>query len=269
MTEPTHRTTQTPEATGGDPRVDGLLIEGLEHYFAGEFEHAIHLWTRVLFLDRHHASARAYIERARGAIAERQRRNEETLQRVAHLLTERRASEARALLTSVIGLTGDDERTAALRLRLERLERLQGAAPRIHAAPVEPSVWWTESLALINRRVHLRHALLAAAVVCLVVVAASPAVRTWLGLESVRDIPVQAPTALTVPVPAAGEVALVRARALYARGRLAEALAVLDRVGTEQTERTDADRLRVEIQRVLLATVDDRSRQTAPLGGRQ
>ena len=38
-----------------------------------DYEQAIHVWTRVLFLDRGHARARAYIERARSALAERQR----------------------------------------------------------------------------------------------------------------------------------------------------------------------------------------------------
>lgn len=259
MTDPTRHAGPSPETpSGGDPRVEALLIEGLEHYFAGQFEHAIHLWTRVLFLDRHQASARAYIERARGAIAERQRRTDESLQVVGRLIEDGRAAEARTRLRSVITLTGDDERTAALRLRLERLERVTGGAPRIHAAPIEAPLWWRRGLDLANHRVRLRHALAAAAVVCLVVVGASPAVRTWLGLQPVRETPVQAPAAIGVPVPNAGEVALIRARALYARGRLSDALAVLERVNTEQTERSDADRLRVEIQRVLLAAVEER-----------
>lgn len=259
MTDPTRHADLSPETpSGGDPRVEALLIEGLEHYFAGQFEHAIHLWTRVLFLDRHQASARAYIERARGAISERQRRTDESLQVVSRLLDEGRDVEARVRLTSVITVTGDDERTAALRFRLERLERVTGGTPRIHAAPVEVSAWWRHGVAVANHRVRLRHAVTAAAVVCLVIVSASPAVRTWLGLQPVRETPVQAPAAIAVPVLPAGEVALIRARALYARGRLADALAVLERVNTEQTERPDADRLRVEIQRVLLAAVEER-----------
>ena len=48
-----------------DARVEQLLLSGLDHYFAGAYEQAIHVWTRVLFLDRGHARARAYIDRAR------------------------------------------------------------------------------------------------------------------------------------------------------------------------------------------------------------
>lgn len=259
MTDPTRRADLSLDApSGGDPRVDALLIEGLEHYFAGEFEHAIHLWTRVLFLDRHHVSARAYIERARGAIAERQRRADESLQAVARLLDEGRAAEARVRLTAVITTTGDDERTAALRLRLERFERATGGSPRIHAAPMETPAWWRHGMAVANYRIRLRHAAGAAVLLCLFVLGSSPAVQHWLGVRSIPNTPVQTPAAVVVPVPTTAEVALIRARALYARGRLAEALGALERVAPEQTERADADRLRVEIQRVLLAGVEGR-----------
>ena len=60
-----------------DARIEELLLTGLDHYFGGRHELAINVWTRVLFLDRGHAKARAYIERARGAIAERQREADE------------------------------------------------------------------------------------------------------------------------------------------------------------------------------------------------
>src|SRR6188474_3588304 len=59
-----------------DARVEQLLLQGLDHYFTGAYETAIHVWTRVLFLDRGHDRARAYIERARSAQAERQRESE-------------------------------------------------------------------------------------------------------------------------------------------------------------------------------------------------
>ena len=70
---PTARPTPVTPGAGSRRRVEELLLAGLDHYFAGQHELAINVWTRVLFLDRGHARARAYIERARGAIAERQR----------------------------------------------------------------------------------------------------------------------------------------------------------------------------------------------------
>src|SRR5687767_13533447 len=112
-------------AVDRDSRAEALLVDGLERYFNGQFEEAIHLWTRVLFLDRSHARARAYIDRARTALAERQRQADEMLHATGEWLAQGDADRARALLTKAEASFGDDERAAELRLRLERLERLR------------------------------------------------------------------------------------------------------------------------------------------------
>src|SRR4051794_19627503 len=62
-----------------DAKIEQLLLVGLDHYFAAQYDQAINIWTRALFLDRSHPRARAYIERARTALAERQRESEELL----------------------------------------------------------------------------------------------------------------------------------------------------------------------------------------------
>src|ERR687884_939204 len=62
-----------------DAKIEQLLLAGLDHYFSAQYEQAINVWTRALFLDRSHARARAYIDRARSALAERQRQSEELL----------------------------------------------------------------------------------------------------------------------------------------------------------------------------------------------
>src|SRR4029079_9577625 len=48
-----------------DAKIEQLLLVGLDHYFAAQYEAAINVWTRALFLDRSHPRARAYIERGR------------------------------------------------------------------------------------------------------------------------------------------------------------------------------------------------------------
>ena len=63
-----------------EAKIEQLLLDCLDHYFAAQYEQAINVWTRALFLDRSHARARAYIERARTALAEGQRESEELLQ---------------------------------------------------------------------------------------------------------------------------------------------------------------------------------------------
>ena len=59
--------------------MNGCSCRDSIHYFRGRFERAIDVWTRVLFLDRSHARARAYIDRARAAVAERVRESEALL----------------------------------------------------------------------------------------------------------------------------------------------------------------------------------------------
>jgi cytochrome c-type biogenesis protein CcmH/NrfG len=51
-------------------------VSVLDEYFAGRLDHAVNVWTRVLFLDRANDRARAYIDRARRAQAEQQRETE-------------------------------------------------------------------------------------------------------------------------------------------------------------------------------------------------
>ena len=48
-----------------EARIEELLVSGLDEYFAGRMDHAVNIWTRVLFLDRANDRARAYIDRAR------------------------------------------------------------------------------------------------------------------------------------------------------------------------------------------------------------
>ena len=69
-----------------------------------------------------------------------------------------------------------------------------------------------------------------------------------------------APGRLTVL--SSSEVALVRARTAFERGRLSEALRVLDRVSLDSAERTAADQLRIEIQQLLTASVRSSSATT-------
>src|SRR6187401_200375 len=111
-----------------DAKIEQLLLVGLDHYFAGRYEQAINVWTRALFLDRSHARARAYIERARSALAEGQRECEELLQNGVAAFKRGDGSEARRLLRSAIDRGAPSEEALAL---LERLDRLDVAAPAV------------------------------------------------------------------------------------------------------------------------------------------
>ena len=244
------------EAGSRDQQIDALLEEGLDRYFNNRYEDAIHVWTRVLFVDRTHPRARAYIDRARTALAEMQRRSDELLQTSRALLDQGRTDAARQLLTEAVATTGDDLQSAALRAHLERHERARVAADtstRSIAAPETVPGWiWRPTSPL---------AIVLFAVAGLVVLVAALVLLDFTDVEpSVSPVTTVADSRL--PAPSASEVALVRARALFVRGRLSEALARLDGVAAASPERAAADQLRIEIQQLLLATVQSSSRSS-------
>jgi len=256
MADPKRLESHATETADRDSRTEALLVEGLDRYFAGQHEEAIHIWTRVLFLDRNHARARAYIDRARTTLAERHRQSEEMLEASHDLLEQGRTEAARHLLTEAVAATGDDEKAAALRVKLERLERLESAHLRrrasdrpIAGAPAMPRP------ARRGRSLSVGALLVAAVAIAVVLVAlgTGPAVSDWLGLRSpTEQLAVSTVTSKWPPALTSADVAFVRARNLYSRGRLAEALQALDRVDPDGPARLAADELRIEIQQLLL-----------------
>jgi hypothetical protein len=67
-------------------KTEELALQGEELYRQGLFQQAIHVWTRILFLDRTNLEARGAIERAKRDIAERQRRLDLEIAEAARLL---------------------------------------------------------------------------------------------------------------------------------------------------------------------------------------
>src|SRR5258708_10123315 len=122
-------------ASGSDrnAKIEQLLLVGLDHYFAARYELAINVWTRALFLDRSHARARAYIDRARSALAERQRESEELLQNGVDAYQRGEGGEARRLLQAAIEGGAPSEDALAV---LDRLNRFEAAAAPAAAPPV-------------------------------------------------------------------------------------------------------------------------------------
>ena len=67
----------------------------------------------------------------------------------------------------------------------------------------------------------------------------------------------------SLPLPRRGETLLSRARTLIAGGHLRDALSILETVRPTDPQKAEADRMRSDIQRQLLAMAD----QTAPPSG--
>src|SRR5688500_11399917 len=115
------------DAADREALIERLLLAGLDHYFEGRFEQAVNVWTRVAFLERGHGRARAYIERARGALAERQRESDELLHRGLDAYRTGDLAAARELLTRAAA-AGTSETALVFLQRLGVAEAGQAAA---------------------------------------------------------------------------------------------------------------------------------------------
>lgn len=271
MSDPLRYDEQRPLDPASDAeraaKIEQLLLAGLDHYFASEYEQAINVWTRALFLDRAHARARAYIERARSAQAERQRESEELLQRGVHAFNQGEAVEARRLLRDAMDQGAPPEEALVILDRLNRLEQIAPASTLV-AAPrrLQPSALLAQgpSISRLSWAVFAALALVIVASAAVAIgafrtpVPPTPDRGTPAGVRSVQE---ELPRA-----PRRAEMALTRAQALARSGRLREALAPLALVRVTDSERAEADRLRAEIQKQLIALAQglDSAPVTAP-----
>src|SRR3954469_3509341 len=129
------RAHEVAAAQDRDAKIEQLLLLGLDHYFAARYELAINVWTRALFLDRSHARARAYIDRARSALAEQQRESEELLQNGVAAFERGEGDEARRLLQAAIDGGAPSEEALAVLDRLNRLEPTPAPAATPSSSP--------------------------------------------------------------------------------------------------------------------------------------
>ena len=256
-TDPARALDGAPEP-GREAKIEQLLLLGLDHYFAAEYEQAVNVWTRALFLDRSHPRARAYIERARSASSERLRQSEELLHDGVAAFNRGDASEARRLLEAAMLQGAPSDQALALLDRLTRLE--QGTAPQVQEA-VARSGAGAGFLGAGSTSPWRRTRVLAWSAIALIIGAAAaifavPNIGKWravLTQPELQAAPSPSTAERPLPIPRRTETSISRARALAASGRLHDALKALDLVRITDPSRPEADRLRAEIQQQLLA----------------
>ena len=249
--------------TGADDeaRIEHLLVTGLDYYFAEEYEQAINLWTRVLFLDRNHDRARAYIDRARSAQAERQRISEALVHQGLDAFDKCEVARARELLSDALEQGASHDVALGVLGRIDRLDAGQRSAIRV--APSSRRKVFNAAAADAEREPSHRGTLalwLATAAAMVLVAAISFVIVSpngwseWFPVQATTSTPVQfSPAPAPLPIPAPAEGYLAQARAMFAGGKLRDAMRALDRVPVGDVLRPDAERLRADIQRELLA----------------
>lgn len=277
MTEPL-RTAPGSDASSDADRealIERLLLAGLDHYFDGRFEQAVNVWTRVAFLERGHGRARAYIERARGALAERQRESDELLHRGLDAYRTGDLGAARELLTRAAA-AGSSETALVFLQRLGVAEAGQAAA----AAVAEVSYERAHSGRPLRRHTDqpggsaatnwIATIAVSAGVAAAILMAAQP-LASWLGEAPAASTAAVRRTGDSLPVVRRAEIQLARAKALFENGRAHDALRLLESIDRGDPLRADADALTSAIQMTLLATValgePDTTRPTTPGAG--
>ena len=256
-----------PEAIAErDAKIEQLLLAGLDHYFAKQYDQAINVWTRALFFDRSHARARAYIERARRAQAERQRESEELLHNGTSAYRNGDVKEARRLLQAALDAGAPLELAFPMLERLNQIEPFDFAQTGASAKPMPPArvarsaqtpsaarkpapaAWKISPLAVTASL------LVGVVAVIATLVATRPDWRSLMTLSPPVATASFAPVAreAVLAIPTRAEMALARAKRLAGAGELHDALAALDAVRTTDPQRSDADQLRSDIQRQLL-----------------
>ena len=252
------RRSEAPPGAEDEARIENLLVTGLDHYFAGEFEEAINLWTRVLFLDRSHDRARAYIDRARSAQAEQQRISEALVHEGLEAFDRGEVARARALLSDALDQGASHDVALGVLGRIDRLDA--GTRPATPATPslrkravrkppsadanpgrITIAMWWITAAAIVI-------------VGAIAFVLVAPNGLAWFPVQATTGAPAALVTPPSpLPLPSPTETYVVRARSLFASGKLRDALRALDRVPVGDALRPDAERLRADIQRELLA----------------
>jgi len=262
MSDPlrTNLNAKAPSADGDaerDAKIESLLIGGLDHYFAADYAQAIDVWTRALFLDRNHARARAYIERARSAMAEQQRESEELLHNGVAAFERGEIEAARQMLNAAVQRGGAHEVALAF---LTRIDRISAANPEMAAPAAAPSRLPFRPRADTATRPSSRWP--RAVLMILLAAAVGLTVASWEELRAVMPALSSGAEDGLAPVkvmqepllvPRSSETALDRARSLFAAGRLYDALRAIELVRPTDPLRGDADKLKAAIQRELLA----------------
>jgi len=255
-------------------KIRDLLRRGQELAEAGRYHPAINVWTRILFLDRGNRVARECIERAKRAVAEREREFDAKVQEASRLLEGGDRRGARQLVASVLDR---DRRHPEARSLWEKLEILEDRGPRKEMGPSSLSLGErvfsgsrgraraasaARQAGRIVQPARVSAVKMAAFLFCALCLFGAGALYLHLNwgfliregpFASARDVgpgaidPIEIP-----PLPFPAELHYYSGHRLFAKGRYREALAELGRVDRQSPAFEAARSLTLRIEERLL-----------------
>ena len=244
-----------------DVKIERFLLQGLDYYFKKEFERAIEIWSRVLFLDRGHIRAQAYIEKARSAVAERIRESEESFFIGAEAFNRGDITKARELLSAAVksGVNRDEVLTL-----LDRLDRLEMASGEFRQEKVSRHLKYDDKekrASLDSRKSGWFKKEILVAVSCLFIFCSVGVLWFWgpdLLWNSEEWSPEQKFSVSALDEDAGlqllsvSDITLRRAEREISNGRYFEALRLLELISPGEAGSDEANRLKAKIQGELL-----------------
>lgn len=123
-------------------KTEELYLHGDELFGKGLFQRAVHVWTRILFMDRGNPKARKAIDRAKKALAERQRLLDAEVATAGRLFEEGDLEGAGSLIRAVLAADPRHIEGHHVAERIAALDRRNvdgqpgGASCEIESAPV-------------------------------------------------------------------------------------------------------------------------------------
>ena len=268
----------------GDSGKTALLFEqGTELAQRGRLDEAVHVWTKILFLDRRNVAAKQAIEVAKSSIAERLRQLDEevALSKADFDRGDRRSAQAR--LRSVVQ---SDPRHQEARLLLGSLEAktrfeslvreaaappvVPAAAPPDRPAPNRPRGADGESGGEASAITMAAFVLVA---IVLLAVGGGYLYVSWESLFLDEGFPTRAgadtePDGFLVSIPTRAELSYYNGVRLFDKGRYREALGELRRVSAGSPQAEAARRLILRIEdRLLRDNPAPTGELAAPSGG--
>ena len=264
----------SPTSSGESLKSDALMRQGEELFALGMFSQAIHVWTRILFLERGHVEAREAIERGKKAVAEQHRLLDLELAAATDLFERGESEQAAAKVRSVLSLDPRNHEGHQLAGRIHaaarRIETALGTAvPAREPSPeTKRGLLLRVSHASPRRDARMAHASplkMASFVLGAILVFASGALYLHLNWESIVSDGAFSAGALSrgvseraaVPLPATSDLYYFNGARLFAKGRYRDALDELSLVERDSAAAESARGLILRIEERLLRDVSE------------